>query len=121
MNYACDADLFRTWASAVLTGRADPIERPYNAVSIFKRAQGQGYITHVEGLDRLLAEHGDSVCVLDLLPVGAHRRDWRATLISDGMIILRDPELDRLVRIADRFGDGAAAVRLALGTTLSGR
>ncbi len=105
MNYACDADLFRTWASAVLTGRADPIERPYNAVSIFKRAQGQGYITHVEGLDRLLAEHGDSVCVLDLLPDGAHRRDWRATLISDGMIILRDPELDRLVRIADRFGD----------------
>jgi len=105
MNYACDADLFRTWASAVLTGRADPIDRPYNAVSIFKRARGQGYITHVDGLDRLLADHGDSVCVLDLLPVGAHRRDWRATLISDGMVILRDPDLDRLVMIADRFGN----------------
>ncbi|HYI59578.1 MAG TPA: ATP-grasp domain-containing protein [Microlunatus sp.] len=105
MNYACDADLFRTWASAVLTGRANPIDRPYNAVSIFKRARGQGYITHVDGLDRLLADHGDSVCVLDLLPVGAHRRDWRATLISDGMVILRDPDLDRLVMIADRFGN----------------
>ena len=42
--------------------------------------------------------------MLDLLPVGAHRRDWRATLISDGMIILRHPDLDRLVKIADRFG-----------------
>ncbi|HVK35406.1 MAG TPA: hypothetical protein VM428_07080 [Microlunatus sp.] len=104
MNYACDADLFRTWAAAVITGSAEPISRPYNAVSIFKRARGSGHITRVEGLDRLLAEHGDSVCVLDLLPVGAHRRDWRATLISDGMIILRDPELDRLVMIADRFG-----------------
>jgi hypothetical protein len=104
MNYACDADLFRTWASAVLTGRAEPISRPYNAVSIFKRAQGQGHITRVEGLDRLLAEHGESVCVLDLLPIGAHRRDWRATLISDGMVIVRDPDLDRLVMIADRFG-----------------
>ena len=104
MNYACDADLFRTWAAAVITGSAEPISRPYNAVSIFKRARGSGHITRVEGLDRLLAEHGDSVCVLDLLPVGAHRRDWRATLISDGMIILRDPDLDRLVMIADRFG-----------------
>ena len=104
MNYACDADLFRTWAAAVITGSAEPISRPYNAVSIFKRARGSGHITRVEGLDRLLAEHGDSVCVLDLLPVGAHRRDWRATLISDGMIILRDPDLDRLVKIADRFG-----------------
>jgi biotin carboxylase len=104
MNYACDADLFRTWAAAVIIGRVDPVARPYNAVSIFKRARGSGHITHVEGLDRLLAEHGDSVCVLDLLPVGAHRRDWRATLISDGMIILRDPDLDRLVMIADRFG-----------------
>ena len=78
--------------------------RPYNAVSIFKRARGQGRITHIEGLHALLAEYRDNVCVLDLLPVGAHRRDWRATLISDGMIIVRDPDLDRLVMIADRFG-----------------
>ena len=104
MNYACDADLFRLWASAVLTGQASEVARPYNAVSIFKRAQGAGQITRVEGLDRLLAEYGDSICVLDLLPIAAHRRDWRATLLSDGMIILRDPDLDRLVAIADRFG-----------------
>ncbi len=104
MNYACDADLFRIWAAAVITGQAEPVARPYNAVSIFKRARGSGHISRIEGLDRLLADHGDSVCVLDLLPVGAHRRDWRATLISDGMIILRDPDLDRLVTIADRFG-----------------
>lgn len=104
MNYACDADLFRLWASAVITGQAAPVARPYNAVSIFKRARGQGHITSVDGLDALLAEFHDNVCVLDLLPVGAHRRDWRATLISDGMIILRDPDLDRLIMIADRFG-----------------
>lgn len=104
MNYACDADFFRLWASAVLTGEVADVSRPYNAVSIFKRAQGSGRITRVEGLDRLVAEHGDSICVLDLLPIGAHRRDWRATLLSDGMIILRDPDLGRLVEIADRFG-----------------
>ncbi|MDN5805240.1 MAG: hypothetical protein L0H26_11745 [Microlunatus sp.] len=104
MNYACDADLFAIWAQAVITGQTETVQRPYNAVSIFKRARGSGHITHVEGLDRLMAEYANSVCVLDLLPIGAHRRDWRATLISDGMIILRDPDLDRLVMIADRFG-----------------
>ena len=41
--------------------------------------------------------------MLDLLPVGAHRRDWRATLLSDGMIIVRHPELDALIEMADRF------------------
>ena len=70
---------------------------------MFKRARGDGHITHIEGLDRLLAEYGDTVATVELLPVGAHRRDWRATLISDGMVIVRHPELGRLVEIADHF------------------
>ena len=41
--------------------------------------------------------------LVDLLPIGAHRRDWRATLISDGMVIVRHPELDGLIEMADRF------------------
>jgi hypothetical protein len=105
MNYACDTDLFRGWAEAVTTGRLSaPIERKYNAVSIFKRAQGQGRIRHVEGLGRLLAEFGSSICAVDLLPVGAQRRDWLQTLVSDGMIILRDPDLERCCELADRVG-----------------
>ncbi len=43
------------------------------------------------------------MAALDLLPVGAHRRDWRATLISDGMVIVRDYELSRTIEVADRF------------------
>jgi hypothetical protein len=35
--------------------------------------------------------------------VGAPRRDWRATLIGDGMVIVRDPSLARVVEITDRF------------------
>lgn len=105
MNHATDGDLFRAWADAVVHGRLSaPLEHRYNAASIFKRAQGVGRITHVDGLDRLLADHGNSVVALELLPVGARRRDWRATLISDGMVIVRDPDLGRLVEITDRFG-----------------
>ncbi len=105
MNYACDTDLFRGWAEAITTGRlSQPIERRYNAVSIFKRAQGQGRIQRIEGLGPLLAEFGPAICAVDLLPVGAQRRDWLQTLVSDGMIILRHPELALCCEMADRVG-----------------
>jgi formate-dependent phosphoribosylglycinamide formyltransferase (GAR transformylase) len=104
MNYATDADLFWGWAEAVTNGRIPhPVERRYNAASIFKRASGAGRISHYEGLDRLLAEYGEHVAALELLPVGAPRRDWRATLIGDGMVIVRHPELPEALEIARRF------------------
>jgi biotin carboxylase len=104
MNYATDADLFSAWAEAVTLGRiSQPIERRYNAASIFKRAMGAGRITHYEGLDELLAEFGAHVAAVDLLPVGAPRRDWRATSISDGVIVVRHQELSKTIEMADRF------------------
>ena len=110
MNYATDADLFTAWAQAVTSGRiSQPIERRYNAASIFKRASGAGRIVKITGLDRLLAEYGEHVAALDLLPVGAPRRDWRATLIADGMVIIRHPDLPMALEIAQRF---AADLRL---------
>lgn len=105
MNYATDADLFDTWASAVTSGDAPALTHRYNAASIFKRAQGSGRISRVEGLEKLLREEGRHVCVVDLLPLGASRRDWRATLLSDGMIIARHPELPELMRVLDRFAN----------------
>ena len=56
----------------------------------------------VAGLDE------DLVIVLrvirDLLPVGAQRRDWKQTLVSDGMVIVRHPELETALNLADRVG-----------------
>jgi formate-dependent phosphoribosylglycinamide formyltransferase (GAR transformylase) len=104
MNYATDSDLFSAWAQAVTQGRiAEPVERRYNAASIFKRARGAGRITHYEGLDELLARYGEQVAALELLPVGAPRRDWRATTIGDGMVIIRHPDLAQALEIAQRF------------------
>jgi len=104
MNFVTDADLFTGWAEAVVHGRiSQNLDRQYNAASIFKRAIGSGHITRYVGLDGLLSEYGTSVAALDLLPVGAHRRDWRATLISDGMIIVREHLLSRTLEVADRF------------------
>ena len=104
MNYATDGDMYVAWAEAVVHGQlSQPLERRYNSGCVFKRAKGVGRITHVEGLDTLLAEYGEHVVLVDLLPVGAQRRDWRATLISDGMIMVRHPELQPVIDMTERF------------------
>ena len=113
MNYVTDADLFVGWADAVVHGSiGQPLDRAYNAASVFKRARGTGRIQHIDGLDGLLGEYGAGVVAVDLLPVGAVRRDWRATLISDGMVIVRAPELEQTLEMADRF---AAELHLVAG------
>ena len=104
MNYSTDGDVFVAWAEAVVHGRlSQPLERRYNAGCVFKRAKGVGRITHMEGMDKLLAAYGEHVVLVDLLPVGAPRRDWRAVLISDGMIIVRHPELQPVIEMTERF------------------
>jgi len=104
MNYSTDGDLYVGWAEAVVHGRlSQPLERRYNAGSIFKRAQGVGNITRLDGLDGLMAEYGESVVAVELQPVGAPRRDWRASVIGDGMIIVRHPDLQQVIEMTERF------------------
>ncbi|MDH3733297.1 MAG: ATP-grasp domain-containing protein [Gemmatimonadota bacterium] len=104
INFACDIDTYRGWAEAIVHAEwTQPIERKYNACWVVKRAIGTGRIERIEGLAPLLQEYDRWVCDLDLLPVGAPRRNWQATLISDGMIFLRHPDLRTLEEMADAF------------------
>lgn len=105
MNYATDMNFFVGWAEAICNGRlSQPVTRPYNAVSIFKRAQGQGVIQRIEGLGPLIADFGEHIAALDLLQPGQHRRDWEQVLISDGMVVIRHPDLGATMEMADRVG-----------------
>jgi len=105
MNYVSDIDLFKGWAEAVTHGSfSQSLDRLYNAIIIFKRARGSGRIRHIEGLERLLSHYGRSVVSIDLLPVGSPRRNWKQTLLSDGHMIIRDPDLQTAMDIADRVG-----------------
>lgn len=105
MNWATDMDLFTGWAEAVCYGRlSQPVTRPYNAVSIFKRAQGQGIIRRIEGVGPLMADFGEHIAALELLPPGSPRRDWEQVLISDGMVVIRHPDLRATMEMADRVG-----------------
>lgn len=105
MNFTCDTDVYVGWAQAVCHGRmSEPNARIYNAAVIFKRAQGEGRIQRVEGLDRLLAEFGEHVALVDLLPIGHPRRNWKQSLVSDGYLIVRHPNLEATCEMADRVG-----------------
>ncbi|HVE75771.1 MAG TPA: ATP-grasp domain-containing protein [Actinomycetota bacterium] len=104
MNFSVDADLFSGWAEAITTGHiSQDLGKKYNAASMFKRAQGEGRITRIEGLGRLMADYGEHVVELDLLPLGAPRRNWMQTLISDGTVMVRHPDLATTIEMIDRF------------------
>src|SRR3954466_9923303 len=103
MNFATDGDTYVGWAQAVVHGRMDPLEHRYNAGAVFKRARGTGRITHSEGLDALLAAYGDHVVLVDVLPVGAPRRDWRSTVTGDGMVVVRHHELQPVIDMTEAF------------------
>jgi biotin carboxylase len=101
MNYTCDTDLFVEWARAVCWHHFEgATERKYNCAIVFKRALGQGAIRRVDGLEAFRARHGALLCVERLLPIGAQRRNWPHTLLSDGHLILRHPDWDEAKRAA---------------------
>ncbi len=105
MNYSCDLDVFRGWAEAVCHKRfSQPVRRLYNTAIIFKRAQGQGRIQRIEGLRSLHSRFGPHIVGADLLPIGAPRRDWKQTLLSDGWVFVRHPDLQTTLHIADAVG-----------------
>lgn len=105
MNYTSDIDVFTGWAEASCHGKlSQSVERKYNSAVIFKRAQGEGRIQRIDGLESILRDFGEHVVSVELLPLGASRRNWKQTLLSDGHIILRHADLQNTLRMADRVG-----------------
>ncbi|MFN7145207.1 MAG: acetyl-CoA carboxylase biotin carboxylase subunit family protein [Myxococcota bacterium] len=110
MNYSADIDLFREWARVVCWKSFEGTNaRPWSAAIVFKRAEGQGHIARVDGLQDFLRRHGRAVVREDLLPVGAPRRDWKQTFLSDGNLVVRTPDFGETLRVAM---DAAATIRM---------
>jgi len=103
MNFNTDGDLYVGWAEAVVHGRMPALSHQYNVGMVSKRARGSGRITAITGMDRLMADYGSDVVLMDLLPIGAPRRDWRASTIGDGILMVRHPELQRVIEMTERF------------------
>ncbi len=105
MNYSSDADMFTAWAEAVCHGRIEQdLTKRYNAAQVIQRARGEGRIERIEGLRRTLSRFGQHIVSIELLPPGTPRRNWRATLLSDGWMVVRHPHLPTCTRMADEIG-----------------
>ena len=106
MNYCTDNDTYVGWAEAACLGRVERrFERKWNVVITFKRAQGQGRIRRIAGLEDLIAEFGRHVVEVDLTPVGAPRRNWKQTLIGVGYIVVRHHDLSTALRMGERMAE----------------
>lgn len=104
MNYCNDVDLFTGWAEVVCYGHlGQSTTRPYNGAMVFKRAEGEGRIRHIEGLDRILGEYGEHIVNIELTPVGAPKKDWRKVVVGDGWIVARHPDLGFTIEMADKI------------------
>jgi formate-dependent phosphoribosylglycinamide formyltransferase (GAR transformylase) len=112
-NYTFDADLFTEWARAVCHGEvAGPLRPRWSAAIIFKRARGQGRIRAVEGLQAFVARHHRAIARLDLLPIGAPRRNWQQTFLSDGNLVVRSEDVQTTLAIAR---EAASQIQLYAG------
>jgi biotin carboxylase len=101
MNYTCDIDLFREWARVACWGSFEAdATRKYNVGLIFKRAQGWGTITRIDGLGDWLRSYGRWVVEDKLLRPGTPRRDWKQTQTSDGHLMVRHPDWDEALRMS---------------------
>lgn len=101
MNYTSDVDLFREWARVVCWGKFEAdATRKYNCGIVFKRALGRGRITRINGLHQWLSDCGEWVVEEKLLRPGTARRNWKATLLSDGWLMVRHPQWDEAFRMS---------------------
>lgn len=104
MNYCTDNDTYIGWAEAVYFGEVRRnFERCWNVVCTFKRARGQGRIRKILGLDPLLREFGPFVAAVNLTPIGAPRKNWQLSIVGDGYIVVRHPDLGPALAMGDRI------------------
>ncbi|MFT4978470.1 MAG: hypothetical protein ACI8S6_004380 [Myxococcota bacterium] len=94
MNWSNDFDIYREWARAVCwEDFAAKAQRRYHVAMVFKRALGTGRIAGVSGIEEFRSRYSRWIVADDLLPIGAPRRNWKQTLLSDGFLAVRHPEL----------------------------
>lgn len=105
-----DADIYRTWARAVVDGAFDgPWRRRYSAATIFLRGVGAGRVAGVDGIDVVHRRIGSIVEEAKLPQTGAPKGD---TYEGDGYIIVRHPN-EMVVREAVRLVLSTVRVRYA--------
>jgi biotin carboxylase len=95
MNWANDIDAYREWARAVCWHRFEAApQRRYFVAMVFKRAQGEGIVRRIAGLERVRAACRGA-WVGDTLPaIGSPKKNWKQSVTGDGGVAIRHPDYD---------------------------
>ena len=100
MNWSNDFDIYREWARSVCWHSFEAkARRRYHVGVVFKRAAGTGRIVQIDGMEEIRRRYGRWVIADELLPIGAQRRNWKQTLLSDGFVAIRHPDHSVCVEI----------------------
>jgi len=104
MSFAHDVDMYRAWAGLAALDRFDAPVRKYAVGCAYLRAQGQGRVRQVLGLDAIARELGPLVVEAKLPREG---QPTAGTYEGEGYLIVRHPETqvveDALATIVTRI------------------
>ena len=114
MNYATDGDLFAGWARGRRArARCSRWSGSTTPASIFKRARGAGPDHPLRGPRRAAGRYGEHVALRRPAAGRARRAATGAsTVIGDGMIIVRHPELQQVIEMTEAFAARLPDVRV---------
>jgi formate-dependent phosphoribosylglycinamide formyltransferase (GAR transformylase) len=103
---ANDFDLFREWASAIVSGRpTQPPSRRYSAGMIALRPDRDGVIERYEGLEALQKEQKGRIIDAHFPPAGTPTQPPSAGYMANAWVRLRDPDFDTLRAALDWVGE----------------
>ncbi len=93
LGYAHDMDFYEAWVRLVAMDRFEVPERRWAAGAAFLRAQGEGRVQGIRGLEEAQAEIGDLVVEAKLPQAGQPKA---SSYEGEGYVILRDEDTDRV-------------------------
>jgi hypothetical protein len=104
-NAANDFDIYREWASAIVHGRASQtLSRRFSAGIIALRPDGDGVISHYEGLDEIDRAFGAWMIDAHLPPAGTPTQPVSGGYMANAWMRMKHPDYDELRRMLDVVG-----------------
>jgi biotin carboxylase len=89
ISRACDFDVIRAWVDLMLFDKGIEHEIKYASGAAYLRGQGQGKVSHVEGLSDIRSKYGDIITDIRIPKPGQEKS---ASYEGEGFIILRHPD-----------------------------
>lgn len=93
LSYAYDLDFYKAWVRLVSMDRFDVPERSWSTGAAFLRAQGEGRVAGIQGLEEAQKEVGELVVEAKLPEAGQPKA---SSYEGEGFVILRDEDTDRV-------------------------